>query len=154
MDLDTPRVLINREHVGEPTIFGGGFYFDEDVCYRDAFVQGSCDDNVQKLCQLLGWEEDLTDLMPAGREGSKGPSASNATSPPSSSTAPRPPASPKAAAVNPPKGRLASLTPPQPPRPAPVAKSASKSPALPRPPLNPRGSTLGVFSGNVATPPP
>jgi hypothetical protein len=55
--------LINRERVGEgyPGVkqgfnFGGGNR-------RDAFFKGECDAGVRELCRLLGWEQELDDLI-------------------------------------------------------------------------------------------
>jgi NAD-dependent deacetylase sirtuin 2 len=72
---DTPRLLINREKVGERQdsklarilhLMGmpsdaKGFAFGEG-CYRDVFAQGECDESVLKLATLLGWQADLDAL--------------------------------------------------------------------------------------------
>eukprot|EP00879_Flechtneria_rotunda_P014274 GHRR01014911.1.p1 GENE.GHRR01014911.1~~GHRR01014911.1.p1 ORF type:complete len:282 (+),score=78.65 GHRR01014911.1:212-1057(+) len=71
-----PRVLINRERVGEGTgtmgilsrMLGlggsGGFVFEGDEgCYRDVLYLGDSDDGVRDLAQLLGWDKDLEDLI-------------------------------------------------------------------------------------------
>lgn len=50
---DIPRVLINREPVGP---------FREPQP-SDVLVLGDCDDGVHKLCEMLGWTEDLNKLM-------------------------------------------------------------------------------------------
>lgn len=56
-----PRVLINHELVGNfdrPGVKGKS---------RDIFEKGDCDDGVLKLCKLLGWEEELTNLHASGK---------------------------------------------------------------------------------------
>ncbi|KAL4420564.1 hypothetical protein ABPG75_010220 [Micractinium tetrahymenae] len=70
---DVPRLLINRERVGEGhpllRMLGyqtGGFCFDEASNYRDALFEGDCDDGVRQLCRLLGWEAELDALIAAG----------------------------------------------------------------------------------------
>jgi len=48
---DIPRLLLNRELVGA---------FDRSTYnYRDIFEAGNCDDSVEKLCELLGWGDEL-----------------------------------------------------------------------------------------------
>ena len=52
----TPRVLLNRELVGDfvpPGVDGNN---------RDIFEEGDCDDSVKKLCSYLGWEDELLEL--------------------------------------------------------------------------------------------
>ena len=62
-----PRVLINRERVGEADaalmLFGQkrGFSFDEK--HRDALFLGDCDDGVRQLAKMLDWESDLDALI-------------------------------------------------------------------------------------------
>ena len=48
---DTPKILINREMVGD---MGKGNF---------KFLQGDCDDVVLELCRALGWEEELHALL-------------------------------------------------------------------------------------------
>ena len=67
-------MLINREKVGEadPEVakaraYHGlegqtGFNFSEGN-YRDVFYQGDCDAGVEELCSLLGWSDDLQQLI-------------------------------------------------------------------------------------------
>ena len=71
---DVPRLLINREKVGEADpeaakalAYHGlkgppGFNFSKDN-YRDVFYQGDCDAGVEELCRLLGWSDDLHQLI-------------------------------------------------------------------------------------------
>ena len=47
--VDCNRVLFNRDLVMQ-------------IKKDDLFIQGDCDSNVSKLCDLLGWTKDLTDL--------------------------------------------------------------------------------------------
>lgn len=52
----TPRLLFNRELVGDfapPNTDGN---------HRDVFYEGDVDDSVRKLCEILGWEEELLAL--------------------------------------------------------------------------------------------
>jgi len=52
-----PRLLINREKVG-----GTYFRFGYKSNHRDALFLGDCDHGVERLSNLLGWEEDLKSL--------------------------------------------------------------------------------------------
>jgi NAD-dependent SIR2 family protein deacetylase len=66
-----PRLLFNQEAVGlyhaddfEASPPGNaGFRINEADNYRDVFEGGACDDSVRKLCQLVGWENDLDALI-------------------------------------------------------------------------------------------
>lgn len=68
-----PRVLINRERVGEADatllLFGAkrGFKFEEQ--HRDALFLGDCDDGVRVLARSLGWEGELDDLIASHTPG-------------------------------------------------------------------------------------
>ena len=62
----TPRVLINRERVGE-RLGSRGLDFDGG---NDAFVQGDCDAAVVALCQRLGWEAELRAVIDASAAAS------------------------------------------------------------------------------------
>eukprot|EP00899_Mesostigma_viride_P018056 jgi/Mesvir1/26251/Mv01616-RA.1 len=71
---DVPRLLINREVVGEGHSLlqqllghGGGFDFSEDSNYRDAKYIGSCDNGIWELARLLGWEKELQTMIEAHR---------------------------------------------------------------------------------------
>lgn len=60
-----PRLLINREVVGEAAPGSRrGFDFSDDS--RDGAFVGDCDQAVQALVQLLGWEAEMQALMDAG----------------------------------------------------------------------------------------
>lgn len=64
----TPRLLINREKSGSGNpvfmmLFGGGMKFDTEDNYRDVFWEGNCDDGCRALCSLLGWLEELDELV-------------------------------------------------------------------------------------------
>lgn len=68
----TPRVLMNREKVGEASedlvkIAGWqrarGFLFDGEYQYRDVFVGGDIDASAWRLASLLGWTADLERLV-------------------------------------------------------------------------------------------
>ena len=61
----TPRLLINRERVGEQSTLGPrGLDFDSE---SDAFFQGDCDDAVHGLCSLLGWEAEMRAVLEAAQ---------------------------------------------------------------------------------------
>ena len=68
VDVDTPRLLINRERVGEidPALrqmgYKKGFNFGVDN-YRDALFEGDCDAGIWDLCRELGWEDELQQLI-------------------------------------------------------------------------------------------
>jgi len=70
-----PRLLINRDKAGkcDPLMarlgFGSGLEYDERNNYRDVFWQGSCDDGCIKFAELLGWGDELKELIK--REWSK-----------------------------------------------------------------------------------
>lgn len=77
-----PRVLLNRERVGEGMgnglmasllgFGGGGFIFEgSEGAYRDVLYLGDTDDGVQQLAEMLGWGKDLEVLIEAG--GISGP---------------------------------------------------------------------------------
>jgi len=65
----TPRLLINREKVGEthPSLkklgVSRGFDFTKKKGGTDALFLGDCDEGVRQLCEKLGWEEDLERIM-------------------------------------------------------------------------------------------
>lgn len=79
-----PRVLMNREAVhlysGDkddwsqwPPKIGpdNGFRFNCDDNYRDVLCQMDCDDACRNLCALIGWENELDELV-KNEEGSPG----------------------------------------------------------------------------------
>ena len=43
----------------------GGLQFDVPSNYRDVFWAGSCDDGCMDLARLLGWDEELKELIVA-----------------------------------------------------------------------------------------
>jgi NAD-dependent deacetylase sirtuin 2 len=65
----TPRLLINREKVGEthPSLkklgVNRGFDFTKKKGGTDALFLGDCDEGVRQLCEKLGWGEDLERVM-------------------------------------------------------------------------------------------
>lgn len=65
---DVPRVLINRERVGEGTPdlqrlgVGFGFNFGKGT-FRDVLYLGDCDAGARELCELLGWTAELDSLI-------------------------------------------------------------------------------------------
>lgn len=65
VDDDVPRLLVNRELVGQaPKGSRRGFDFSGDS--RDGAFVGDCDDAVRALVALLGWEDELSALIEAG----------------------------------------------------------------------------------------
>lgn len=56
-----PRLLINLEEVGTPTLDsnGNGFLFNNYNNYRDIDLLTTCDNGIFILCELLGWKADL-----------------------------------------------------------------------------------------------
>ncbi|XP_065715493.1 NAD-dependent protein deacetylase sirtuin-2 isoform X1 [Patagioenas fasciata] len=66
---NTPRLLINKEKTGQsdPLMslmgFGCGMDFDSDKAYRDVAWLGECDSGCLALAELLGWKEELEELM-------------------------------------------------------------------------------------------
>ncbi|KAK7504230.1 hypothetical protein BaRGS_00004534, partial [Batillaria attramentaria] len=73
----TPRLYINLEKGGtvEDPIMAlltgggmGGFTFDSEDNFRDVFKQATCDDGCYELAELLGWGEELRDLVKAEHE--------------------------------------------------------------------------------------
>ncbi|XP_022103167.1 NAD-dependent protein deacetylase sirtuin-2-like isoform X2 [Acanthaster planci] len=65
----TPRLLINYEMCGkcDPLMkFSGqtvGFQFGYEDNYRDVAFLGSCDEGCYKLAELLGWKDELEQLI-------------------------------------------------------------------------------------------
>ena len=72
----TPRILINREIVGEthPDLrrmgYTKGFDFSDDKDSRDIALLGDCDDVIVDVCSRLGWSADLNDLIQSALEES------------------------------------------------------------------------------------
>ncbi|KAA8593773.1 hypothetical protein FQN60_004607 [Etheostoma spectabile] len=64
-----PRLLINMEKAGQadPLFglmgFGGGMDFDSDKAYRDVAHISTCDEGCLALAELLGWKEELEELV-------------------------------------------------------------------------------------------
>ncbi|KAK3598668.1 hypothetical protein CHS0354_020429 [Potamilus streckersoni] len=68
--LTCPRLYINMEKTGAESshpitvlMYGGGFQFDSKDNYRDVFWQGSCDDGIYAMSDLLGWKEELMKVV-------------------------------------------------------------------------------------------
>lgn len=67
---ETPRLYINLEknaseakHPLTILVFGGGFKFDDEDNYRDVFLESACDDGCTRLAELIGWKDELTNLV-------------------------------------------------------------------------------------------
>jgi NAD-dependent deacetylase sirtuin 2 len=81
---DVPRLLVNRERVGEADArvramaalvghtAGLGFDFDSETNRRDALFLGDCDDGFRELARLLGWDAELETLVEAGKAETRG----------------------------------------------------------------------------------
>lgn len=64
-----PRLLINREVSGVHNSKSSGFDFKWKYgLNRDVSYIGSCDDGVEELAKLLGWEKELEKLYTKGNE--------------------------------------------------------------------------------------
>ncbi|XP_041035243.1 NAD-dependent protein deacetylase sirtuin-2 isoform X3 [Carcharodon carcharias] len=65
----TPRLLINKEitRQSDPVMallgLGTSLDFDSERAYRDVAYVGSCDDGCLALADLLGWKEELEDIV-------------------------------------------------------------------------------------------
>ncbi|XP_074657805.1 NAD-dependent protein deacetylase sirtuin-2-like [Tubulanus polymorphus] len=66
----TPRLYINLENNdsgGDPFMvmlgLSSGFQFEAEDNYRDVFWQGTCDDGVQALADLVAWGDELKKLV-------------------------------------------------------------------------------------------
>ena len=55
----TPRMLINRERVGE--YYPKGFQFNS-VNTKDVFIEGDCDAGCIKLADAMGWGDELIEI--------------------------------------------------------------------------------------------
>ena len=68
----TPRLLVNRERVGERGTAGGrglGRPFDFERAHahsNDVLYQGDCDAGVRELAAALGWQHELERLCSGG----------------------------------------------------------------------------------------
>ncbi|XP_057243315.1 NAD-dependent protein deacetylase sirtuin-2 isoform X2 [Malurus melanocephalus] len=65
---NTPRLLINKEKTGQSdplmSLMGfGGMDFDSDKAYRDVAWLGDCDSGCLALAELLGWKEELEEVV-------------------------------------------------------------------------------------------
>ena len=81
---DVPRLLVNRERVGEADArvramaalvghtAGLGFDFAPETNRRDALFLGDCDDGFRELARLLGWDAELETLVEAGKAETRG----------------------------------------------------------------------------------
>ena len=56
------RLLINRDKVEQR------FEFDDEKS-NDVWLKGNCDDQIRELVRLLGWENDLYELLPQPLKG-------------------------------------------------------------------------------------
>ncbi len=42
-------------------------FYQMDCCFRDVVLLDDCDSGVKKLCDLIGWREELEALVQSGR---------------------------------------------------------------------------------------
>ena len=59
---DVPRLLVNREVVGQ-RMGAGGLDFAPETNRRDALHLGDCDDGACAMAALLGWQKELSCLV-------------------------------------------------------------------------------------------
>ncbi|KAL3085964.1 hypothetical protein niasHS_009006 [Heterodera schachtii] len=62
----TPRLLINLERARTDL-----FRYDEPGNIRDVFWQGKCDEGVERLAKMLGWEQEFEALLSGRAEAEK-----------------------------------------------------------------------------------
>lgn len=71
VDTKTPRLLINRDPVGDPTMLGSTVtwlfglnpnFGQGQNAKRDVFLRGDCDEGCVRLARELGWESELLAL--------------------------------------------------------------------------------------------
>ncbi|XP_022107575.1 NAD-dependent protein deacetylase sirtuin-2-like isoform X2 [Acanthaster planci] len=86
----TPRLLINKEKAGEGIprlrglgLFTGGFDFDSQNKYRDVAYLGTCDDGCNKLAEMLGWKDELDELVTSSHKEIDGQHESSSSEKPS-----------------------------------------------------------------------
>ncbi|GBG27195.1 NAD-dependent protein deacetylase hst2 [Hondaea fermentalgiana] len=62
---DCPRLLLNMKPVGVriPSEESNGLRLNQPENWRDAMIQGPCDEAVRAICDILGWREDLEALV-------------------------------------------------------------------------------------------
>jgi len=67
VEINTPRVLINRvkcNHSNKFLCYGSSkFDFDSKKAYRDVALLGNIDDVINKLCEKIGWKNELEQLI-------------------------------------------------------------------------------------------
>ncbi|RNA07447.1 NAD-dependent deacetylase Sirt2 isoform X3 [Brachionus plicatilis] len=72
VDLNCPRVLINRDQIGDSEMLGSFltnlFHLNPEFgstsnTHRDVFLEGDCDKICLQLAEKLGWKEELLKLM-------------------------------------------------------------------------------------------
>lgn len=72
VDAKTPRLLINREPVGDPNMLGSFLtsalglnpnFGSGGNARRDVFLRGDCDEGCKRLAALLGWENEFEALV-------------------------------------------------------------------------------------------
>ena len=59
----TPRLLVNRERVGEAGPWGGPGFDFESAGTADVLYQGDCDAGARELARLCGWGAELDALI-------------------------------------------------------------------------------------------
>ena len=75
VDVNCPRLLINRDPVGDPNMLGAGLtslfglnpnFGNKSNSHRDVFCQEDCDSACMKLATLIGWEDEFKKLISNG----------------------------------------------------------------------------------------
>ena len=64
VDRRVPRMLINRERVGESS-HPRSFQFGPSS--RDVFLQGDCDAGCLKVAEAMGWNEELLEMVKSNK---------------------------------------------------------------------------------------
>jgi NAD-dependent deacetylase sirtuin 2 len=74
---DCPRLLINRDPVGDPNMFGSTLtsilglnpnFGNSSNSHRDLFCQDDCDRACMQLATLMGWDGELKEMIRKGNE--------------------------------------------------------------------------------------
>ncbi|XP_067412819.1 NAD-dependent protein deacetylase sirtuin-2 isoform X2 [Emydura macquarii macquarii] len=96
---NTPRLLINKEKTGQSDPFmsmmgfGSGMDFDSEKAYRDVAWLGECDEGCTALAELLGWKNELEELVKKehaaidAKSGQAGEAGAGPSPPPAGATA-------------------------------------------------------------------
>ncbi|GFR70383.1 NAD-dependent protein deacetylase sirtuin-2 [Elysia marginata] len=164
---ETPRLYINLEkgasnaHPITVLFFGGGgFNFDGEDNYRDVFKGATCDEGCQELADLLGWGDELKEIIKREHARIDRETSGSSTSSPSISgnasvgpAAKSSAASPTATAKPSASGASAALTKPvgKPSVPSTVATSPAKASGASKPRPSPTGTKAKTSTSSSRT---